>query len=43
MVSARRATALRGVDEEVEVMDLVHMEGSEMNGHDIIKRYSSEY
>lgn len=42
MVSARRATELRGVDEEVEAMHLVLTERSEMNDDDIIKRYSSE-
>lgn len=44
MVFVNRATALREVDAEAEVMDLVLMEGSEINDDnmgDTIKRYSS--
>lgn len=46
MASARRATGLREVVEEVEVMDSVLMEGTEINDDKasaIIKRYFSEY
>lgn len=46
MASARRATGLREVVEEGEVMDSVLMEGSEINdgkASAIIKRYSSQH